>query len=51
MPRKLILKTIGVLAAAIFGIASGYIAGAVVLARPSERCRRSHVQHRAIAIH
>lgn len=30
MPRKMILRTIGVLAAAIFGIASGYVAGALV---------------------
>jgi hypothetical protein len=30
MPRKMMLRTIGVLAAAVFGIASGYIAGALV---------------------
>ena len=30
MPRKLVLRTIGVLAAAVFGIASGYVAGALV---------------------
>jgi hypothetical protein len=29
MPRKMILRTIGVLAAAVFGIASGFVAGIV----------------------
>jgi hypothetical protein len=29
MPRKMIVRTMGVLAAAVFGIASGIVAGAV----------------------